>query len=225
VVWGAGKQRLDEQKRKKYLKRLLNRLDDIRSHLNKGRYIKREYAAHQIALAQRGNPAKGLVMVELTGEDRHLELSFRVDRDALAQAQALDGKYLLGTNASHLSASEALIWFKAQDGVEKRNGDLKGPLRVRPLYLQSDQRIESLVFINLLALLLRALLETRCQRAGLDYTADRVLRAFEPLYATDQVFVDGSRLTQMGEITPFQQRVLDGLQAPSPARYLHEIPG
>ena len=32
-------------------------------------------------------------------------------------------------------------------------------------------------------------------------------------------------LTQMGEITPFQQRVLDGLQAPSPARYLHEIPG
>jgi transposase len=224
VVWGAGKQRLDEQKRKKYLKRLLNRLDDIRSHLNKGRYIKREYAAHQVALAQRGNPAKGLVTVELTGEDRHLELSFRVDRDALAQAQALDGKYLLGTNASHLSASEALIWFKAQDGVEKRNGDLKGPLRVRPLYLQSDQRIESLVFINLLALLLRALLETRCRRAGLDYTADRVLRAFEPLYATDQVFVDGSRLIQMGEITPFQQRVLDGLQVPSPARYLHELP-
>jgi transposase len=225
VVWGAGKQRLDEQKRKKHLKRLLNRLDDIRSHLNQGRYIKREYAAHQIALAQRGNPAKGLVTVELTGEDRHLELSFRVDRDELAQAQALDGKYMLGTNASHLSASEALIWFKAQDGVEKRNGDLKGPLQVRPLYLQSDQRIEGLVFINLLALLVRALLETRCRRAGLDYTADRVLRAFESLYATDQVFVDESQLTQMGEITPFQQRVLERLQVPSPTRYLHKLPG
>lgn len=225
VVWSDGKQRLDEQKRKNYLKRLLDRLDEIRSHLNQGRYIRREYTAHQIALAQRGNPAKGLVTVELTGEDRHLELSFRIDRDALAQAQALDGKYLLGTNGSHLSASETLTWFKAQDGVEKRNGDLKGPLRVRPLYLQSDQRIEGLVFVNLLALLVRALLELRCRRAGLNYTADRVLRAFEPLYATAQVFVDGSRLTQLGEITPFQQRVLDRLHVPSPTRYLHNLPG
>jgi transposase len=225
VVWSAGKQHLDEQKRKNYLKRLLNRLDEIHSHLNRGRYIRREYTAHQIALAQRGNPAKRLVTVELSGEDRHLQLSFWIDRDALAQAQALDGKYLLGTNASYLSASEALTWFKAQDGVEKRNGDLKGPLRVRPLYLQSDQRIEGLVFISLLALLVRALLELRCRRADLDYTADRVLRAFEPLYASDQIFVDGSRLTQLGEITPFQQRVLDRLHMPSPTRYLHNLPG
>lgn len=225
VVWSAGKQRLDEQKRKDHLKRLLNRLDEIHAHLNRGRYIRHAYTAHQIALAQRGNPAKGLVKVELTGEDRHLELSFRIDRTALAQAQALDGKYLLGTNASHLSASEALTWFKAQDNVEKRNGDLKGPLRVRPLYLQSDQRIEGLVFINLLALLVRALLELRCRRAGLNYTADRVLGAFGPLYATAQVFVDGSRLTQLGEITPFQQRILDRLHVPSPTRYLHNLPG
>jgi transposase len=162
--------------------------------------------------------------VDLTGSDRRLTLSFRIDREALAQAQALDGKYLLGTNASHLSASEALAYFKAQDGVEKRNGDFKGPLRVRPLHLHSDRRIEGLVFITLLALLVHAILELRCRRAGLNYTADRVLRAFAPLYATDQVFVDGSRLTQLGEMTPFQQRVLDGLHFPSPTRYLHNLP-
>ena len=221
VVWSTGKQRLDEEKRKVYLKRLLNRLEEIRRHLNQGRYIRREYTVHQIALAQRGNPAKRLVMVELTGSDRHLALSFRIDREALALAQTLDGRYLLGTNALHLLASEALTYFKAQDGVEKRNGDIKGPLRVRPLYLHSDQRIEGLVFITLLALLVLAILELRCRRAGLNYTADRVLRAFAPLYATDQVFVDESRLTQLGEMTPFQQRVLDGLHFPSPTRYLH----
>lgn len=225
VVWSAGKQRLDEDKRKVYLKRLLNRLAELRRHLNRGRYIRREYTAHQIALAQRGNPAKGLVMVELAGSDRHLALSFRIDREALAQAQALDGKYLLGTNALHLSASAALAYFKAQDGVEKRNGNLKGPLRVRPLYLHSDQRIAGLVFITLLALLVRAILELRCQQAGLHYTADRVLRAFAPLYATDQLFADGSQLTQLGEMTPCQQRLLDGLHFPSPRRYLYKLPG
>ncbi len=224
VVWSSGKQRLDEDKRKTYLKRLLNRLSDICGYLNRGRYIKHEYTAHQIALAQRGNPAKGLVTVNLSGSDRHLALSFHVDRKALLQAQALDGKYLLGTNALHLSASETLTYFKAQDRVEKRNRDLKGPLRVRPLYLHTDERIEGIVFITLLALLVRAILELRCQRAGLNYTADQVLRTFAPLYATDQVFVDGSRLTQLGEMSPFQQRVLNGLHFPSPTRYLHKLP-
>jgi transposase len=225
VVWSAGKQRLDMGKRKVYLKRLLNRLAEIQGYLNHGRYISRAYTAHQIALAQRGNPAKRLVAVELSGSDRQLALTFRMDRAAVAQAQTLDGKYLLGTNAAHLSANQALSYFKAQDGIEKRNADLKGPLQVQPLYLHSDQRIESLVCITLLALLLRALLELRCRQAGLRYSANQVLRAFAPLYATDQTFVDGSRLTQLGTLSPFQQRVLDGLHFPAPTRYLHTLPG
>lgn len=119
VVWSAGKHRLDEDKRKAHLRVLLDRLADIRGHLNRGRYIRREYAAHQVALAQRGNPAQGLVTVELTGTDRHLALQFQIDWAALALAQALDGKYLLGTNAAPLSANDALTNFKAQDAVEK----------------------------------------------------------------------------------------------------------
>lgn len=225
VVWSAGKQRLDEDKRKTHLKALLNRLADIRSHLNRGRYIRREYAAHQVALAQRGNPAKGLVAVDLTGTDRQVALAFHVDRAALVQAQALDGKYLLGTNASHLSADEALTWFKAQDGVEKQNRTLKGPLQVQPLYLHTDERIEGLVFITFLALLLRAVLALRCRQAGFSSSVDRVLREFAPLYATDQTFVDGSRLSQLGALSAFQQRVLTGLDFPPATRYLQPLPG
>jgi hypothetical protein len=223
VVWSAGKQRLDENKRKTYLKALLNRLTEIRGHLNQGRYISREYTAHQVALAQRGNPAKGLVAVELTGTDRNLALAFHIDRAALALAQALDGKYVLGTNAEHLSASEALTAFKAQDAVEKSYASLKGPLCICPLYLHSDQRIEGIMFISLLALLVRALLELRCQRAGLRSSAERVLQAFASVYATDQTFVDGSRYCQLSQLTTFQQRVLETLGFPSPTRYLQRL--
>jgi transposase len=222
VVWTAGKQQLDQDKRKHYLKKLLNRLAEIKKMLNTGRYIRYAYAAHQIALAKRGNPAKGLVQTELSGIDRHLNMSFAIDREALAQAQALDGKYLLGTNAS-LSASKTLSLFKAQDGVEKANRTLKGPLSVRPLYLHSDQRIESLVFIILLALLVRVLLQVRCRRTGLSLSDQRVLAAFTPLAATELTFVDGSRFCQLGHLTPFQRQVLATLQFPSPSRYLTEL--
>jgi transposase len=223
VVWAAGKEGLDEDKRKHYLKRLLNRLADIKKRLNTGRYIRREFAAHQIALAKRGNPAQALVQTELSGPDRQLKLTFAIDRAALAQAQALDGKYLLGTNAPHLSASKTLTLFKAQDGVEKSNRTLKGPLRIRPIYLHSDQRIESLVFIILLALLIRVLLQVRCQRAGLSVSTDRLLAGFAPLTATELTFVDGSRLCQLGPLTPFQGQVLAALQFPAPSRYLTEL--
>jgi len=225
VVWSAGNQQLDEGKRKAHLKALLNRLCEIRSHLNKGRYIAYAYAAQQISLAQRGNPAKGLVSVALTGTDRQLALTFQINRLALAQAQVLDGKYLLGTNAPHLTADEALTTFKAQDGVEKRHADLKGPLQVQPLYLHTDRRLESLVFITLLALLVRAILELRCRRAGLNYSATRLLQEFAPLYATEQVFTDGSRLTQLGAMSAFQQAVLAGLHVPAPTRYLDNLLG
>ncbi|MCP4451748.1 MAG: hypothetical protein GY809_09825, partial [Planctomycetes bacterium] len=186
-------------------------------------YIRREFTAQQIALAKRGNPAQGLVETELSGTDRQLKLTFALDRAALSQAQALDGKYLLGTNAPHLSAAKTLTLFKAQDGVEKSNRTLKGPLLIRPIYLHSDQRIESLVFIILLALLIRVLLQVRCQRAGLSLSTERLLAGFGPLAATELTFVDGSRLCQLGTLTPFQRQVLAALQFPSPSRYLTEL--
>jgi transposase len=220
VVWSAGNQRLDEGKRKHQLKALLNRLRQIQGYLNKGKYNSKEYAAQQILLAQRGNPAKALVDVELSGEDRALRLKFAINRQKLAEAMALDGKYLLGTNHPALTAEQALTYFKGQDRIEKRNGVLKGSLRVRPIYLKNDPRIAGMVFINMVALLAWSILELRCQRAGLPYTGQRVLNEFAPLYTTDQTFTDGSRLCQVGDVSDFQRAVLNGLQFPPVEAYL-----
>ncbi len=224
VVWSESNHRLDEEKRKHHLKALLNRLREIRGYLNKRRYNKKEYAAQQIMLAKRGNPAKSLVDVELSGEERALRLKFVINRQKLAEAMALDGKYLLGTNHPGLTAEQVLTYFKGQDRIEKRNGVLKGPLRVRPIYLKNDQRIAGMVFINMVALLAWSILELRCQRAGLPYTGQRILNEFAPLYATDQTFTDGSRLCQVGDVSDFQQAVLNGLQFPPVHAYLTVAP-
>lgn len=69
-----------------------------------------------------------MVDLQLSGEDVAMELSFLVNRQKLAQAQELDGRYALATNGDHLDADEALTPFKGQDGVEKRFRAAKGPL-------------------------------------------------------------------------------------------------
>jgi len=219
VVWSAGKQRLDEQKRRTYLKRLLNGLDAIQKKLNTRRYKKRVYVEQRLAAIQQGNPTKGLVDVHLDGADEALTLTFRINRQRLAEAQTLDGRYALATNASHLDADETQVLFKGQDGVEKRFRVVKGPLLVHPLFVRTDRRIEGLVFVTLLALLVQAILERLCRQQGWAMTAERLFQEFATLQAVDLTWADGSRQRRASEMTVFQSQVLRALGWPEPDTY------
>lgn len=219
VVWSAGKQRLDAQKRKTYLKRFLNGLAHIQKKLNTWRYKKRSYVEQRLAKLRQGNPAQDLVDIHLSGEDNALQLSFRINQQKLAATQELDGRYPLATNADHLEANEALTVFKGQDGVGKRFRTIKGPLLVRPIFVRSDQRIEGLVFVTLLALLVRAVLERACRSQGLPLTADRLFQGFATLQVVDLLWVDGSRQRLAAEMNPFQAQVMGVLGWPSPETY------
>jgi transposase len=221
VVWSAGKARLDAQKRKTHLKRLLNGLELIQKRLNSRRYKRRSYVAERIQKLCQGNPAKGLLDLQLAGTDGALRFHFRLNPQRVQAAQALDGRYLLATNADHLDANQALSLFKGQDGVEKRFRTVKGPLGVRPLFVRTDQRIEGLIWITLLALLSRAILEHLAHQRGLAMTADRLLRPFESWQVVDVCWRDGSRQRQAAEPTPDQAQILRTLGWPLLAAYAH----
>jgi transposase len=220
IIWSAGKQRLDEQKRKTYLKRLLNGLAAIQHKLNTRRYKQRSYVAGRVAVVRQGNPARDLVDVQLDGTDGQLTLEFRINRAHLAATQALDGRYALATNAAALDADQTLGLFKGQDGVEKCFRSAKGPLRVHPLFVRSDARIEGLILVTMLAVLVRALLERLGRRHGLARSADQLLAAFAPLQAVDLRWADGSTQRLLAEVTPFQVQALQGLGWPLPERYV-----
>jgi transposase len=223
VVWSAGKARLDVGKRRTYLKRLLDELDHIRRQLNQGRYAERDYVVERIGSVRRGNPVKNLVWWELQGTDGELSLKFHLDRDRLAAVQLLDGRYALGTNADHLTADQVLRLFKGQDDPEKQFRALKSPLAVRPIFLHTDRRIEGLVFVTLVALLVRSLLSVQCQHAGVKVSVDRVLAEFAPWSVVDLALTDGSELRQVATPTEFQAEVMTRLGVPACERYLTNL--
>ena len=221
VVWSAGKARLDSQKGKTYLKRLLNGLARIQGWMGKRRYTNRDYIVRCMDGVQRGNPARRWVDVEIaTAEDGRLGLKFRVNQEQLAAARALEGKYVLATNAAHLSADDILRIYKGQDKVEKANRTVKGPLRVRPVFLRTEERIEGLVLFTMLALLVRSILALQCRRAGLSFTADQVLAEFANLRAIDLSFRDGSRRRVASDLSVTQEQILTALNLPPIARYV-----
>ena len=223
VVKSRTKVKLDRERRQTYLDRLTGRLEKIQGMLNTRRYKQRDYTWTQIEKARGGNPAKGLVDVELTGSDGNLKLTYQINQGKLAQAEAVDGRYLLGTNDDSLSALEMLVHFKGQEIIERRFKVVKGPVRIRPMFLHKQERIEGLIFVAMIALLVYTILEMLCRRAGRPITARQVLEKFERLGAVYLQFSDGSVLKLPSALTPFQGQLIDLLRFPHPQVYLRPL--
>jgi len=106
-------------------------------------------------------PVEGLVWAEAGTDPRgRPTLAFGRDADAIAQAGRTDGVYALATNLpGRISATRILRLYKEQHLVERRHRDLKSQLKVRPIFLHNDDRIEALVSVVGIALLIFGLIE------------------------------------------------------------------
>lgn len=126
--------------------------------------------------------ARARAKVEAILEQRHLSDLYRVSWSeaagrptvtcelvpaALARAAALDGYYVLETTRAAAAAtpSALLTQWKGQWRIGHRHRSAKGPLRVRPLFVTSNQRLVGLITILGVALMVFSLLERAARRA------------------------------------------------------------
>jgi len=92
-------------------------------------------------------------------------LTWRLDQDTIVAEAATDGWYVLLTNLdASITAGEVLLRYKGQEAVERRYGNLKGPLAVAPMFLHSNRRIAALITVISLALLVFCLIEREARR-------------------------------------------------------------
>lgn len=99
-----------------------------------------------------------------------------------------------------------------RDGAEKRFEVAKQDLRVAPLYVHSDARIESLLLLNLLALLAYSLLERQVRGHGLVLTTRRIIEHLDTLAVIETHCWDGSVLDRLTPLTEEQTELLAALE-------------
>lgn len=89
------------------------------------------------------------------------------DESLLIEDEQYDGYAVLVTTVppSRASADTLFTRFKQQNYVEHVNARFKGPLAVRPVYLHSPRRVESLVFLMMIALTVYFLLQRLYRQA------------------------------------------------------------
>ena len=145
--------------------------------------------------------------------DGQVDLRWALDRLALCKVIQHDGRYLLVTNDWRLAPRRMLELYRSKDALEKRFELAKQDLRIRPLYVHSDERIRAMLLVNMLALLAYSLLERQVQQAGLHSTTRRIVEQLEGVTVIETHCHDGSVLRHLTPLSAEQDALLTILAA------------
>lgn len=113
--------------------------------------------------ATRGRPSEQTKYLKQTRS--RFTLSWKLNLEALAEAEREDGVFPLLTNDRKLSATEVLRAYKRQPLLEKRFAQFKTDFAVAPVYLKNVSRIQGLLAAYFFALLVQTLLERELRQA------------------------------------------------------------
>jgi transposase len=200
------------QTRAAQLRALRQALSEVQTKIGRPRYRTVEAVQKRANTQLKKSPAGKFMRAEAYADEQgQVCLRWWVDRYALWQAMQRDGRYLLVTNDWSLSPQRMLALYRQKDGVEKRFTVSKSDLKVSPIYLHKDERIEAMLLINMLALLAYSLLERQVRQGGLQMTTRRIIEKLESLDVIETLCWDGSRLHRIVPVDEEQAALLEVL--------------
>jgi Transposase DDE domain len=142
----------------------------------------------------------------------------RVDRAAAAREARLDGKWLLRTNDHTLTPEDLAAAYKQLIAVERGWRDMKGALRLRPVFHHREDRIRTHVQLCWLALLLIRVAENAAGGTwrNLHHELDR-------MHLVTLATSDG-RVAQRSAATSGQQAIFGALDLREPPKFFDFTP-
>ena len=137
----------------------------------------------------------------------------RIDAAAIKRETHLDGKWLLRTSDSTLTAEDLAAAYKQLLHVERGWRDMKGALGLRPVFHHREDRIRAHVQLCWLALLLLRVVEN-----ATDDTWRNVHHELDRMHLVTLQAADG-RVAQRSTLTAGQKTILTALELPEPPRF------
>jgi transposase len=153
-----GRQAKDRAIREKQEKRLLADLDRLQARVAKKRIVEAQvYEAIGRLKERYPHVAR---YYRLSFDPGPWKLIWQEETEAKARALRMDGAYLLKTDRKDLDTEEAWRIYILLTRVENAFRDLKSPLRERPIFHQLQNRVQTHIFLCVLAYHLLISIET-----------------------------------------------------------------
>lgn len=162
----AGRKEKDRAIREKQEKRLLADLAKLESRVAKGRLVKPEKIGEAIGrLKERYPRVARYYRIEYDAGAK--SFSGEPDTSKRTVAESLDGSYLLKTDRKDLSAEESWRIYTLLTRAEQAFRTMKSPLAERPIFHHLERRVETHIFVCLLAYHLLTAVEKTLRDKGL----------------------------------------------------------
>jgi len=188
--------------RRRRLKRLWHRIKELQTQ-----NITRDTLLQKIGAAKKdAGRAAALVTIKLPKEGQVVSaetFSFSLNKKKLRVLRRREGCYLLRSNL--VDEDPAKLWehYIQLTEVEQAFKELKGDLSVRPIYHQTDNRIEAHIFVAFLAYCLQVTLKHMARQKAPGLTPRSILEKFAAMQmidvhlpTTDGRYIILSRFTQ-----------------------------
>src|SRR5271169_1585793 len=203
VLARSGARRDKEQAmRRRRLKKLIKRLHELRQQkLTRDQLLIKLGAARKEA----GPAAWRIIDLQLPDKDQTVTaetFGFRLNWQRLREARRREGSYLLRSNVTGSDPAQLWTFYLLLVEVEQAFKELKGDLAIRPIYHQTDERIEAHIFVAFLAYCLQVTLKQRLRSLAPGLTPRSVLEKMAAIQMVDMHLptTDGRTVPLVGVI-------------------------
>ena len=147
---GAGRVEKDRAIRRKQEQRLVADLGKLAARVEKGHLVKEQAIGEAIGRLKERYPRVARYYRILYDAEQK-KFRYEVDAEKYNRAEKLDGTYLLRTDRTDLGAEEAWRLYILLTRAEDAFRDMKSPLSERPIFHQLEHRVETHIFLCVLA--------------------------------------------------------------------------
>jgi transposase len=206
VVHSEERQAFERAQRSKAMDRVRIRLEKLQQRVTRGRLKAPEkIGAAAARILARNHGHRYYDWRYENGSFRFFEHPVHFTRE-----QVYEGKYVIQTEEPNLSAVDAVRLYKELSEVERAFADLKDVLDMRPIYHQTDNRVQAHIYVAALAFLLHRAIEKKLKAARLDLSAAEALNVLKSIRVVDIDLGDG---TTKRSVTAGTQRAATVLRA------------
>ena len=171
--------------RRRRLKKLIKRLHELRQQkLTRDQLLIKLGAARKEA----GPAAWRIIDLQLPDKDQVVTpetFCFGLNWQRLREARRREGSYLLRSNVTGGDPAQLWAFYLQLVEVEQAFKELKGDLAIRPIYHQTDERIEAHIFVAFLAYCLQVTLKQRLRSLAPGLTPRSVLDKMAAIQMVD----------------------------------------
>ena len=165
----------EQAMRRRRLRKLVRRLHELRQQR-----LSRDQLLIKLGAAKKEAGPAVWRMLEITLPDKDQPVtsetfSFRLNWQRLREARRREGSYLLRSNLTDRDPAQLWGFYLQLVEVEQAFKELKNDLAVRPIYHQTDARIEAHIFVAFLAYCLQVTLKQRLKALASGLTPRAVL--------------------------------------------------